>query len=200
MNNVKTIFGNISWLAISQFVVSVCTFLWTVIIARYLGVTEYGIFGFAISLTGILIVLADFGINTHIVRDVSTNNDLAPKYLGNAIPLKLVFAIVTFLVILAILFLMKSDELTIKVTLLFAIEMIIKSFINFFKGSFQAFEHAKYQSIGDTILHVVLFIFIAVSVFTDMGIFAIAVSYILANFITLAYLLCLKQKHCHSAI
>ena len=156
MNKVKTIFGNISWLVISQFVVSICTFIWTIIIARYLGVEEYGIFGFALSLTWILIVLADFGINTHIVRMVSTNKDIAPKYLGNAIPLKSVFAIVTFLVILIILFLMKSDELTIKVTLLFAIEMIIKSFINFFKGSFQAFEEAKYQSIGDTILHVIL--------------------------------------------
>lgn len=187
MNKVKTIFGNISWLVISQFVVSICTFIWTIIIARYLGVEEYGIFGFALSLTGILIVLADFGINTHIVRMVSTNKDIAPKYLGNAIPLKSVFAIVTFLVILILLLLMKSDELTIKVTLLFAIEMIIKSFINFFKGSFQAFEEAKYQSIGDTILHVILLIFIAISIFTDIGIFGIAFSYILANLITVFY-------------
>lgn len=82
---------------------------------------------------------------------------------------------------------MKSDELAIKVTLLFAIEMIIRSFINLFKGAFQAFEEVKYQGIGENILHVVLLAFIFISIYVDIGIFGIAVSYILANLITLAY-------------
>lgn len=103
MSKVKKIFGNVGWLASSQFIITVCTFIWTILIARYLGVSEYGIYGFAISLTGILIILADFGINTHIVRDVSTDNSIASKYLGNAIPLKSVFAAASFVVILAIL-------------------------------------------------------------------------------------------------
>lgn len=188
MSRVKKIFANMNWLVFSQLIVTVCVFIWTIVIARYLGVAEYGIYGFAISLTGILIIIADFGINTHIVRDVATDNSTASKYLGNTIPLKSFFAAATFILVLVILFLMQCDELTIKVTMLFAIEMIIRSFINLFKGAFQAFEEVKYQGIAESILHVILLIFIIISIYTDIGLFGIAISYILANLIALAYL------------
>ena len=82
---------------------------------------------------------------------------------------------------------MKADETVITVTLLFTIEIIIKSYISLFNGSFQAFEEGKYQGIGNTILHVILLIFILITIFTDLGIYGIAISYILANLIALSY-------------
>ena len=80
MSPVKTVFKNMSWLLISQIIASVCGFIWTVLIARYLGVEEYGVLGFAISLTGILAITSDLGIYTHIVRHIATDYDSAPKY------------------------------------------------------------------------------------------------------------------------
>ena len=53
MSQTKTIFKNMSWLLISQIITSICGFIWTILMARYLGVEKYGIFGFAVSLTGI---------------------------------------------------------------------------------------------------------------------------------------------------
>ena len=188
MNHVKIILKNMSWLAISQVIASICGFIWTVLMARYLGVSEYGIFGFATSLTGMLAITADLGISTHIVRHIATDYDSAPKYLGNAIPLKSIFAIGTFILTLIILILMKSPELTITVTLLFTIEIIIKSYINLLNGSFQAFEEGKYQGIGNSILNILLFLFILISIFTDLGIYGISISYILANIIALIYI------------
>ena len=73
---------------VSQIIASICGFIWTVVIARYLGVNDYGVLGFAISLTGILAITLDFGISTHIVRHIATDNDSAPKYLGNVLPLR----------------------------------------------------------------------------------------------------------------
>ena len=118
MSQVQTIFKNMSWLLISQIIASVCGFIWTILMARYLGVSNYGIFGFATSLTGILSILMDLGISTHIVRHISTDYESAPKYLGNAIPLKSIFSIVTIVLTLIILILMKSNELVITVTML----------------------------------------------------------------------------------
>ena len=187
MSQIKTIFKNMSWLLVSQIIASVCGFIWTVLIARYLEVSAYGILGFAISLTGLLAMTVDFGISTHIVRHISTDNESAPKYLGNAIPLKSIFAIGTFILTLIILILIKSNEITITVTLLFTIEMIIKSFIGLLNGSFQAFEKGKYQGIGNTLLNTILLLFILITIFTDLGLYGIAISYILANFIALLY-------------
>ena len=149
MSQVKTIFKNAGWLVLSQIFASICGFIWTILMARYLGVVQYGIIGFAISFTGIISITMDFGISTHIVRQVSTDNSLASKYLGNAIPLKSIFAISTFLLSLVILIIMKCNELTITITLLFTIEMIIKSIIGIISGTFMAFEEGKYQGIAN---------------------------------------------------
>jgi len=195
MSQVKTIFKNMSWLMISQIIASICGFIWTILIARYLGVENYGILGFAISFTGFFTIIADFGISTHIVRTISTDYELAPKYLGNALPLKGLFGILTFSLSLWVLLLLKTDEITIIITLLFTIEMIIKSVVSLLNGSFQAFEEGKYQGIGNTILNLILLAFIFITIFTDLGLFGITFSYIVANFIALVYEYYVLNKH-----
>ena len=187
MNHLQKIFKNMSWLLISQIIASICAFIWTILMARYLGVNNYGIFGFATSLTGILAITTDMGLNNHVVRHISTNYGSAPKYLGNTMPLKSIFGLGTIIITLIILIVMKSNEIVIIVTLLFTLEMIIKSFIGLLDGSFQAFEEGKYQGIGNLILHILLLIFILIAIFTDLGIFGIAISYIIANFIAFTY-------------
>ena len=195
MSQVQTIFKNMSWLLVSQIIASVCGFIWTILMARYLGVDNYGIFGFATSLTGILAITIDFGISNHIVRHIATDYDSAPKYLGNALPLKSIFSVGTIIITLIILILMQANELVITVTLLFTIEMILKSYIGTLNGSFQAFEEGKYQGIGNTILHVLLLIFILLTIFTDLGLIGIAISYIIANLIALIYEYYVLKKH-----
>ncbi len=195
MSQIKTIFHNMSWILISQIIASICGFIWTILIARYLGVHDYGILGFATSLTGILSIVIDFGINTHIVRHIATDYDSAPKYLGNALPLKSVLAIFTILITLIILLIMKCDELTITVTLLFTLEIIIKSIISTINGGFQAFEKGKYQGIGNTLLNIILLIFILLAIFTDLGLLGITFAYLISNAIALIYIYVAFIKH-----
>lgn len=195
MSQVKVIFKNMSWLVISQIIASICGFIWTILMARYLGVSDYGIVGFAISFTGILSLVVDCGISTHIVRHIATDRDMAPKYLGNAIPLKSLFACFTFCITVVILMLMGADEVTIIVTLLFTLEMAFKSFIALLNGSFQAFEEGKYQGIGNTMASVLLLVFILIAVFTDLGIYGISLAYVVSNLFVLIYEYLVLKKH-----
>lgn len=195
MSKIKTIFHNMSWILISQIIASICGFIWTIVIARYLGVHDYGILGFATSLTGILSITIDFGISTHIVRHIATDYDSTPKYLGNALPLKSIFAILTSILTLVILLILNCDELTITVTLLFTLEMIIKSFINIINGAFQAFEKGKYQGIGNTLLNIILLIFILLAIFSDWGLLGITFAYLISNIIALVYIYYTFTKH-----
>ena len=187
MSKIQTIFKNMSWLLISQIITSICGFVWTILMARYLGVDNYGILGFAVSISGILGVIDDLGISTHIVRHIATNYESAPKYLGNATPLKLIFSSIKVIISFLILILLKTNEFTITITLLFSLELIFKSYINLFNGTFQAFENGKYQGIGNTLMNTTTLIFILLSIYTDLGLLGIAFSYILANLIALIY-------------
>lgn len=195
MSQVKTIFKNMSWLLVSQIITSICGFIWTILMARYLGVEQYGIFGFAVSLTGILCILFDFGIGIHSVRHIATDYDSAPKYLGNAIPLKGLFSIFGFVVILIVLIVMKCNELTITVTLIITIEQIIKKFVELMNATFQAFEEGKFQGISNTLLNILTFIFILIAIYTDLGLYGISIAYIIANILTLIYCYYVLTKH-----
>ena len=195
MSQTKRIFKNMSWLFVSQIIVSICGFIWTILMARYLGVDKYGIFGFAVSFTGILCILFDLGIGVHSVRHIATDYDSAPKYLGNVIPLKGIFSIIGFLIMFIILLIMGSDELTITVTLLFAIEQIIKKFVELMTATFQAFEEGKYQGILNTLMNILLLIFILITIYCDLDIYGIAFAYILANLLALVYGYHILKKH-----
>lgn len=183
MSHIQTIFKNMSWLMISQIMASICGFIWTILLGRYLGVSDFGIMNFAISFTGISAILMDLGISTHIIRHIATDYDSSPKYLGNAIPLKSILSFFAFLLTLIILILLKCDELTIQITLLFTIERIFTSLIGLLNGALQAVEEGKYQAIGNIILNTLLLTFILISIVSDLGIYGVTLSYVLSNFI-----------------
>ena len=94
MNKVRTIFANMSWLMASQIITSVCAFIWTILTARYLGVSDYGILGTATSFSVIIIVVADLGVTTYITRSISVDYDVEAEYLGNALSLKLILSVI----------------------------------------------------------------------------------------------------------
>lgn len=195
MSQVKTIFTNMSWVMISQLLVSALGFIWTILTARYLGVKDYGILGFATSMIGIIGMTLDLGITSYSIRQIATDNNSVSKYLSNIIPLKLLLSLGTFTLLFIILLLMKRDELTIIITLLFLINGIFQTITTILNGTFQAFEKVKYQGIGNILSNVLLFIFILISIYCDFKLLGIALSYILANIIGLIYAYLMFYRH-----
>ena len=195
MSNVRTIFANMSWMMISQIINSLCAFIWTLLMARYLGVSNFGIFGTAVSFSTIFLIIADFGLTSYIVRSISTDFEKEYKYLGVALTLKLFLAILYMIAIVITLLILGWDNYTVIICLLFAIENVIKSFTNILYSSFQAHEKMKYQAISNTILSILTFIFIIIITFTNWKLYGIALAYILANIITLIYTYLTLRKH-----
>lgn len=195
MSRVQTIFKNMSWLLISQIITSVCGFVWTILLARYLGVNNYGILGFAVSVSGILAIIDDLGISAHVVRHVATDYESAPKYVGNVIPLKIILAVINLIVTPIILIFLKIDGYTIFITMIFTLEIIFKSYTNSLFGVFQAFEEGKYQGIGYSLMNASTLLFIVISVYADFGLLGVSISYVLANILSFIYAYYILNKH-----
>lgn len=177
MNQIKSIFKNTGWMTLSQVITSVCAFLWTILIARYLGVTDYGIVSFAISFTSLIGIVMDLGMSTYIIREIAKNKHLLEKYMGNIFLFKFILAAFLFILSSFILFLMNCSFITIIVTLIFTIELIFMSMSYFLSGIFQAFENVKYQSIGTILNSFLLLLGILLTISFDLGVIAIAISY-----------------------
>ena len=167
MSQVRTLFKNISWVTSSQVIMNICAFLWTILIARYLGVNDYGILSFAISFTVLLGMGTDIGMSTFSTRELSQDKSKTQKYINNVIPFKIVLSIALFLVTAILLYLLGYNRLVIEVTLLISLETIFICMIKFIGGVFQAYENQKYNSIGEIISSLFLLIFSLISVLFD---------------------------------
>ncbi len=188
MNQIKSIFKNTSWLSVSQVVTSIAAFLWTILIARYLGVSDYGIVSFAISFTTLVSIIMDLGMSTYITREISKHKNLLAKYMNNIFLFKFLLAFALFIISGIILYGLRYSHLTILVTLIFIIEMVFMSMTGFLNGVFQAFEKVKYQSIGTILNCLFLLLGILITMGLDLGVVFIAVSYTLAYSIYFSYM------------
>lgn len=188
MSKISEIFKNTSWLLTSQIITSVFGFVWVVILMRYLGVSDFGIMNFAISFTTIMSIFTDLGISTYVTRDLSRSPELSQKYIGNAIPLKIFLSTLTFIVTLAILFIMDYDILTKEVVLVFALQTIFLNMGWLFNGVFQAFGKMKYQAIGIIINSSLILLGSILLTYFNLGLIAVALTYMAGSLITLIYL------------
>ena len=196
MSEIKTLFKNISWVTSSQVVVNLCAFLWTILIARYLGVNDYGILSFAISFTVLLGMGTDIGMSTFATREIAQDKSKTRKYVNNIIPFKIVLSIALFFITALLLYLLGYDKLVIEVTLIISIETIFICMIKFIGGVFQAYENQKYNSIGEIISSILLLIFSSISVYFDLGLIAVAISYMLAYLFFLIHMVIKMNDHC----
>lgn len=186
-NKVKTVFANMSWLMFSQLLTSICAFFWTILSARYLGPSEYGIFGTAVSIASIFGLFSSFGVFTYLVRAISTDPENENKYLGNTLTLKIFLAFLYMGMILLTLLILGWNRYVIGICMLFALEYLIKTYHDVFFSSFQAHEKMKYQAITNIIITLFTLVGIVLVTFTDWGLTGIAVVYIVANFAALIY-------------
>ena len=185
MSQIRTVFKNMSWVTLSQIITNICAFVWTIIIARYLGVLDYGTLSFVISFTVLIGIGNDMGMTPFTTRELSKDRNETLKYINNIIPFKLILS--TFLLIFTVLgvYLLHYNKLIILLTFIMYIETIIISMFNFISGIFQAHEELKPAAISIIIYSISLVILTIIISELDLGLIAIALSY------TFSYLLCL---------
>ena len=137
MNQIKTIFKNVSWVTLSQIVTNVFAFFWTILIARYLGVTQYGILSFVLSLVMIIGIGEDIGITTYTTRELARNRSLTQKFINNILPIKLILSLILLVLTIVSLHLLGYDLLTLELTFIIFFETIFLTNANFLSGVFQ---------------------------------------------------------------
>ncbi len=187
MSQIRTLFKNVSWVAVSQVITNICAFLWTILIARYLGVTDYGTLSFVISFTVLIGMGTDIGITTFTTRELAQNESKTKKYINNLIIYKILLSVVLCAFTVLIVYLLGYSELVVELTLIMFIEASFVTMFNFVNGVFQAHERLKPSSIGVILYSISLLCLIFIVSFLNLGIIAVAISYAVAYLIGLLF-------------
>ena len=146
MGTARRIYLNTLYLGIAEVVSKILQFVVMLYAARLLSKEHFGKFSFALSLSLIAIVLADLGINTLLVREISRNKKIAGTYFTNAFSIKIVLSFITYLVIVLTLNILNYPQDTKNIVYIIWLFTILSTFTELFYSIFRAFEMMFYDA------------------------------------------------------
>lgn len=115
MNSVKKIAKNTGFLFLGRIFTKIISLFSVIFIVRYLGEIGYGKYAFAFAFISFFTILAELGVHSILVREVSRSSIRAPQLVGNAIIISTVFSTAAFLLAIASIGFLGYPEETINV-------------------------------------------------------------------------------------
>ena len=146
MGTARRIYWNTLYLGVAEIVSKVLQFVVMLYAARLLTKEHFGKFSFALSLSFIAIVLADLGINTLLVREISRNKNSAGKYFINAFVVKAALSAIALVVVVAVLNILNYPQDTRSIVYVVWMFTILSTFTELFYSIFRAFEMMFYDA------------------------------------------------------
>ena len=183
MSTLRTLAKNTTVLLVANIISSLLGFFTTLYTARYLGVEGFGVLSLALSLTGIFGILTDLGLSTLTTREVSRNNSLANKYIGNTILIKIILAFLTFGLIVSVVYIIGYPQDVKNVVYIITLSIIFGAFTGIFNSIFQAFEKMEYMSLNMILNAVLMLTGVLTVIYYGFGILAVASVYFFSSII-----------------
>ncbi|NJM04949.1 oligosaccharide flippase family protein [Candidatus Gracilibacteria bacterium] len=186
MSNTRTtIVKNAGVLVATQVVTWVLTLFLTIFLPRYLGPEAMGSLGISWAIWAIVTVLAKFGMNVLLFKEVARDHERAPDLLGASLVLRVLFFIVGYGLVLTYLQFVDYSPLTVSVVMVMGFYHLSILLYEGYQFSLQGMEKMQYvslASIGGKVINTVVGISVLL---LGYGIFAITSVYIASGVVTL---------------
>lgn len=134
VNKIKKLFnnkfiGNTSWLIFGRVAQMFISFVISMITARYLGPSNYGIINYVNSYISFFTAICNLGLNSVILKELVDRPDSQGETMGTVIGMRIISSIISIISILAFIGIMfKNDSLYLTVALLQSLILFFNSF------------------------------------------------------------------------
>ena len=136
-------FDNTSWLLGERILRMAVSLFVGIYVARYLGPANYGLLSYANSFVGIFVALATLGLDDVVVRELVKNPEQREELLGTSFLLKIVGAVLMWVVIILTVPFTNNDIQTNSFIMIIALGVVFQAF-NVIDFNFQATVKSKY--------------------------------------------------------
>ena len=183
----SSIIKNTSFLFTAHIIGRALSFVLMVILARRLegGMTDLGKLFTVLWMTNLLTMLSVLGLPTPLIREVSLDRSKASRMITNAMAIRLVLSVVTFLIIAAVAKLMYPGELTVPIYIVGLAESI-NVLARLIRCIFRAFERMEFEALGEILERFVVFSLGLYMVSRGHGIMGFCVAILVASILHLA--------------
>ncbi len=159
------------------------TFLYFTLMARYLGAAQMGVYGYLFVFIGLGNMIADFGINRMLIRDIARQPSLTQSYLNQILSLRALLSLFSIVLLYGILQWLAKDSITLKLAPLALLAVLPFSFALTFDGALKANEKMRQSAIGTISFELIKLLLLFVVIKFNWGLWGIF------SVILLAYLI-----------
>ena len=156
-------------------------------IARYLGSTEFGRYSFIFAFIFLFSIIADLGVNTIVVREISRERSIAEKMLGNALALKIFLAAAAIVLSLLTINLLNYPESTKILVYIASFSLLISSLTGIYGSMFRVLLEMKYAVVAGIIGQICLVTLIFIIIALEGTLYHIISATVIANAIGLLF-------------
>jgi polysaccharide transporter, PST family len=150
--NIQKIIANTSWLVGGKILRTGLAFVVTALMARYLGVAQFGVLNYAFALTAIFANLAQMGLSHFVLRDTVSEPERKYEILGTAVALEFISGLTSFLLMIVTIFLLRPDDpLARTIVIIMSTSLIFQSLSDNIDTWFQSQFQSKYAIISDQV-------------------------------------------------
>ncbi len=168
-------------------------FLFAAYYLRLLGPADSGAFATAIAIAGMYEILANFGLNAYLIREVSQDRARTSGYLLNTTVLRLFTGLFAALPILLYVWGSTVAPDTLAAVIYLMVGMVFSGMASGLTGLFYAYEEAEIPAAVTTITTIMKVVFGVIVLLLGYGFVGLAGNSILVNLITLGLLLYLVR-------
>ena len=146
MDTVQRVAKNTGVVFVGDVIFRIISLFIIIYLARYLGTVGFGKYSFVFAYLSFFLVITDFGLHTILVREMSRDESVAPKLIGNAYFIKLVLTVFAVVLSMIVISLMSYPPDTTSYVYVAAFTLFFMSFSNFYATIFQAYLRMKYNT------------------------------------------------------
>lgn len=155
----KKVVKNTAVLTVANLAGRVIGFFYFIFLGRILGVEKFGHYNFALALVYNFYPVADFGIERLILRDLSKDKSQAQQYFQKIIPLRLIFSLVSIVLVTVLGLILSNSTLDRINILVFSLCLLPWTFTQLVAGIGNAFEKMEIQSLVIVLMSLLTAIF-----------------------------------------
>ncbi len=122
--------------------------IYLILLARFLGVENFGKYAFAFSFTVMFSVFLDLALSTVLTREIARDQSKAKDYLNNILSLKFFISLIIFLLLFFLINLFSYPSLTKNYVYIATLIMIIDSFSFSLYQVFRGHLNLKFEGVG----------------------------------------------------
>jgi O-antigen/teichoic acid export membrane protein len=115
-------------------------------VQNFVGLDQYGLYFSLLSLSLILNILMDLGINNYVIKTVANNQEEAKSQISSILLLRLVLFLVYIGILFTSAFLLGYDSMALKLLFFLGLNQLFIVFIAYFRGFFSGLQHYKLDS------------------------------------------------------